>query len=220
MAPPKRAPGGLGTVGAIGSRFRVRVGLNGINATGPLRTREADARADLAFLRACQTSDEILAFLGLLRAQAAYSNARSHSNARAYRNAVLRRKRAPGELGSVAPNHNRFRVQVLLNGITGTGPLRTREVDAHADLALVRACQTREEIPAFLALLRAEAAYINARPSRPEAHMALAASRRKRAVDGASGPSSAEAGMAPAKLSPGKVQRQAGDDRTGAHLVF
>ena len=66
-------------------------------------------------------------------------------------------KLPPRNLGIVVPNRRRFRAQVKLNGITEAGPLRTREADAGADLALVRACQTSEEIPALLARLRAEA---------------------------------------------------------------
>ena len=172
----------------------------------------------MAMVRACQTREEIAAFLAFLRAAAAYSKAHSlgHAPAASHRRlgvgspAVSRRKRTPGKLGTVALIRNRFRVQVKLNGIIVTGPLRTAKADAHADMDLVRACQTREEMPAFLALLRAEAAYINARPSsnvlaaaqrRPEVG-SPAFSRRKRGVDGASRPSGAEAGMAPAMLSP------------------
>ena len=117
-------------------------------------------------------------------------------------------KLSPRKLGTVAPNRCRFRAQVKLNGIVEAGPLRTREADADADLALVRACQTREEIPALLARLRAEAASSNAPPvaaprasgdttasSAVASHRrsevgSPAVSRRKRAVDGTSRPSS------------------------------
>ena len=92
-------------------------------------------------------------------------------------------KRAPGELGTVARNRNRFRVQVRLSGITGTGPLRTTEADARADLVLVRACQTREEIPAFLALLRAEAAPMKFGTVVPNHRRPLGGARRGKSQD-------------------------------------
>ena len=41
------------------------------------------------------------------------------------------------KFGTVAIIRNRFRAQVLLNAFAESGPLRTREEDAGADLALV-----------------------------------------------------------------------------------
>ena len=117
-------------------------------------------------------------------------------------------KKSPRKIGIVAPNRGRFRAQVKLNRKHEAGPRRTREADANADLALVRACQTREEIPALLARLRAGAASSNAPPvaaprasgdttasSAVASHRrsevgSPAVSRRKRAVDGTSRPSS------------------------------
>ena len=119
-------------------------------------------------------------------------------------------KVSPRKLGIVATHYRRFRAQVKLNRIVERGPPRTREADADADLALVRACETREEIPALLAGLRVEAASSNAplvaaprasvdttassavaSPRRSEVGVGSpAVSRRKRAVDGTSRPSS------------------------------
>ena len=73
-------------------------------------------------------------------------------------------KLPPRKLGTVAPNKNGFRAEVRLGSILAAGPRRTREVVANADLALVRACQARKEIPRLLARLRAEAASSNAPP--------------------------------------------------------
>ena len=143
MAPPKRAPGKLGTVARNRNRFRVQVRLNGITGTGPLRTTEADARADLALVRARQTREEIPVFLGRLRGEAAPRNVPPAATSQAF--------------GSVQRHGNRFRVQVVLHGKVERGPLRPREEDADADLALVRARQTRDEIPAVLSRLRTKA---------------------------------------------------------------
>ena len=117
-------------------------------------------------------------------------------------------KSSPRKLGSVAPDRRRFRARVWLNGKHQKGPRRTRGADAGADLALVRACQTREEIPALLLRLRAGAASSNAPPlAAPRASGdttaspavaprrrsevgSPAVSGRKRAVDGTSRPSS------------------------------
>ena len=115
-------------------------------------------------------------------------------------------KKSPRKLGFVVKLG--FRAQVKLNRKHEAGPRRTREADANADLALLRACQTREEIPALLARLRAEAVSGNAPPvaaprafgdttassavashRRAEAR-SPAVSRRTRAVDGTSRSSS------------------------------
>ena len=189
MAPPKLPPRKLGTVAPSKNSFRAEVRLDGITEIGPRRARRADACADLALVRACQTREEIPAFLALLRAEVAH-----------------------GKLGGVVRNRRGFRVHLRLNGISETGPRRTRKADARVDLDLVRACQTREEIPAFLGLLRAAAAYSNARSlsnaraasqGRPDV-VSPAVSRRECAVVDASRLSRAEAGMASAKRAPGK----------------
>ena len=215
MVPPKRAPGKLGTVARNRNRFRVQVRLNGITGTGPLRTTEADARADLVLVRACQTREEIPALLARLRRDAGMvptvvpprKLGTVVANKRRFRAQVkldgivvagpcrtraadagvdlamlracrtragmrgfpTRQKRAnngrfepgvSGKLGIVAPNKHRFRAQVWLNGRVEAGPLRPREVDANADLAMVRACPAREQIPALLGRLREHAAKV------------------------------------------------------------
>ena len=140
-APAKSSPRELGTVAPNKHRFRAEVKLQGKVAAGPSRPRAVDAKADLAMVRACPTRDAIPAVLTRLRAEAARTPGRL----------------PPAKLGTVALHRNRFRAQVVLNGRIASGPLRTREADADADLALVRLCPARGDIPALLASLRADA---------------------------------------------------------------
>ena len=93
-------------------------------------------------------------------------------------------KLSPRKLGTVVANKSRFRAQVMLNRIVEAGPLRAREADADADLALVRECPARGDIPGLLASLRAEAAVSDAR----RVATSPAVLHRKRAVDGTSRP--------------------------------
>ena len=162
--------GKLGNIASNKRRFRAQVWLNGAVQAGPLRPRAVDAKADLAMVRACPTRDAIPAVLSRLRAEAA---------------------RTPGrlplaKLGTVTLNRNRFRVQVVLNGLVASGPLRTREEDADADLALVRLCPARGDIPALLASLRAKAAVGTAprdSSSRPSGAASMRYSRPPRNIE-------------------------------------
>ena len=72
-------------------------------------------------------------------------------------------KLSPRKLGAVVANKRRFRVQVVLNRTVEAGPLRAREADAVADLALLRDCRARDDIPKVLASLRAAAPVRDAR---------------------------------------------------------
>ena len=168
--------GKLGIVAPHKHRFRAQVWLNGRVEAGPLRPREVDAKADLAMVRACPAREQIPALLGRLREDAAKAP-----------------RRVPvAKFGTVALIRNRLRAQVVFNGSVESGPLRTREEDADADLALVRECPARGDIPGLLASLRAEAAASDAR----RVATSPAVLHRTRAVDGTSRPSGAAAGMA------------------------